>query len=134
MTEEELPFEQRQQNIKTYIDKMHARELRNYLITQNQPRPIDSSMIKKNNISYNLLPGTYGYITLNRDGTILIGQNACYDDVIAFLSFASRTSPYITHFSKSGMRNLVNKADEYARKQKNWFTMEENWFTWVDKY
>jgi len=61
-----------------------------------------------------MAPGTYGPITVNEDGTILIGADAYADDVLAFVLGAIVGNPGIDITIKHTLARVVDQFDQRA--------------------
>lgn len=63
------------------------------------------------------VPGVYGKITANSDGSITITHKAYVDDAVAFLSAAIETNPTIDDEIKEHLRVFVRAMDARAVKK-----------------
>jgi len=89
--------------------KMSDRRFRNTFPRTSQPLKLDNpSKFAK------MEPGTYGPVTLNADGSILIDASAYADDVLAFVLGAIVGNPSIGITIKHKLATVLDEFDERA--------------------
>lgn len=87
-----------------------------------EDNPEGSDIIRR--VTGKTLPGNYGLVTLNEDGSLSISKKAYIDDIVAFLFFASQNHPKIGGISHR-LYDYVECMDRRAMEKDCFFNNEE---------